>query len=402
VDAGGKWVKLSGGAPTISFRDLAIQKRENDLVGATFGRGFWILDDYTPLRQVSEAQLQQEATLFPVKDALWYIPKHPLGDFKPNQKAYQGDALFVAPNPPFGAVFTYYLRDGLKTARELRREAERPLEAEREDTPYPGWEALRLEETESDPAVVLTVSNSEGEVIRRIEAPTNAGFHRVAWDLRYAKTHAWDPEFEEPDYVDFYAPLAAPGSYTVSLAKRVNGQLTALGEPQTFEVVPMRDRGLPGASPQEVTDFALRLEDLKREFSGADAAVKAWLEEAAAVKETLLRSQADDALRERARAVELELLDIQQQLNGNETREKYGDPGPVSVKARIQVAVNGTYRSTYGPTPTHERMVEIAQQQFDGLKTRMDRLETSELPALRRDLDAAGVPWTPGRGVPAQ
>ena len=67
IDGGKRWIKLEGGAPTISFRDLAIQTRENDLVGATFGRGFYVLDDYTPLRQVSEEMLEQEAALFDVR-----------------------------------------------------------------------------------------------------------------------------------------------------------------------------------------------------------------------------------------------------------------------------------------------------------------------------------------------
>ena len=402
VDGGGRWVKLSGGAPTISFRDLAIQKRENDLVGATFGRGIWILDDYTPLRGISEAQLREEALLFPVKDALWYVPKQPLSDFKPNQNAYQGDALFVAPNPPFGAIFTYYLRDGLKTAKETRRDREKPLEKEGEDTPFPGWDALRQEETEEAPAIVLTVRDAEGAVVRRLEGPVTAGFHRVAWDLRYAKSHAWSADMQPPEYIDFYAPLAAPGQYSVSLALRVKGQSSDLGQAATFNVVPLRERGLPGASPEVVTAFALQVEDLKRQYSGADAAIRAFLQEAGAIKEALLRSQAPESLRQQARAIELELLDIQQSLNGNEVRDLYGDPGPVPVKARIEAAVMGTFRSTYGPTPTLQAAVDIAQRQFEGLKARIDRIGKSELPSLRQALDAAGVPWTPGRSVPAR
>ena len=123
VDGGEEWIRLAGNAPTISFRDLAIQQRENDLVAASFGRGFWILDDYSPLREVSAEALEQDSLLFPVRDAPWYIPSMPLGYWEENGKASQGDAYFVAPNSPFGAVFTYYLKDELKTA-EARRQAE--------------------------------------------------------------------------------------------------------------------------------------------------------------------------------------------------------------------------------------------------------------------------------------
>jgi photosystem II stability/assembly factor-like uncharacterized protein len=76
VDGGTRWVKLSGDVPTISFRDLAIQRRENDLVGASFGRGFFVLDDYTALREIDEAALQEEALLFPTRRAWWYILLH--------------------------------------------------------------------------------------------------------------------------------------------------------------------------------------------------------------------------------------------------------------------------------------------------------------------------------------
>ena len=251
IDGGEKWVKLGGGAPTISFRDLVIQQRENDLVAASFGRSFWILDDYTPLREISEEQLKNESVLFPVRDALWYIPKLPLGDFETGGKASQGDSFFLAPNPPFGAVFTYYLNEGLKTAQERRREAEKKVEKAGGDTPYPGWDALREEEVEEAPAIVLTVRDSGGEVVRRIEGPVSAGFHRVAWDLRYPLSSPWTAEPEKPQYIRILGPLAPPGTYTVSLAKRLNGQLTRLGEERTFEVKSIGERGLPGASAGE-------------------------------------------------------------------------------------------------------------------------------------------------------
>ena len=90
----------------------------------------------------------------------------------------------------------------------------------------------------------------------------------------------------------------------------------------------------------------------------------------------------------------MELLELQQRLEGNETRSLYSEEGPVSVKRRLEVAVLGTFRSTYGPTP-----VEIADREFAEVKARLTRISDTDLPALRRDLDAAGVPWTPGRTV---
>jgi photosystem II stability/assembly factor-like uncharacterized protein len=402
IDAGARWIKLAGNAPTISFRDLVIQTRENDLVAASFGRGFWILDDYTPLRTISDKQLREEILLFPVRKAHWYLPKLPLGDFNVGGKATQGDGFYLAPNPPFGAVFTYYLNESLSTRKEQRREAEQKLEESGEDTPYPGWDALREEEIEEPSAIVLTVTDLEGRIVRRIEGPASSGFHRVAWDLRYPLSSPWTAEEPAHSYIDIPGPLAAPGRYRVNIAKRIDGQLSDLGLDQEFEVVNISERGQPGAPAEEVTAFALRLDEMNRQVKGAEAAVRDHLMETGAIKEALLRSSAAEALRDRARSLELDLLSMQQKLSGNDRRNLYGDTGPVSVSRRIDVAVMGTFRSTYGPTPLLERSLEIAEQEFADLRTQLRQITDSELPALRRQLDEAGVPWTPGRGNPGR
>ncbi|MFV2074293.1 MAG: WD40/YVTN/BNR-like repeat-containing protein, partial [Thermoanaerobaculales bacterium] len=187
IDGGARWVELSGGVPTIPFRDLAIQRRENDLVGATFGRGFFVLDDYSVLREISEQSLDSEAFLFPVRAAQWYIPRRPLG--QPGQ-ASQGASFFVAENPPFGAVFTYYLVEDLQSRKEMRRTKEEKLEKDGKDTPYPGFDELEIERREDPPIILLTVRDSHGDPVRRIEGPAKAGFHRIAWDLRYPTARA--------------------------------------------------------------------------------------------------------------------------------------------------------------------------------------------------------------------
>ncbi len=113
--------------PTVGVRDIAIQKRENDLVLATFGRGFYILDDYSALRHISEEKLAKEAIIFPVKDSWMFHPSKPLG-LRGN--TFQGSAYYAASNPPVAAVFTYYLKDetknlesksGMRKKRKLKK-----------------------------------------------------------------------------------------------------------------------------------------------------------------------------------------------------------------------------------------------------------------------------------------
>ncbi|NIP18718.1 MAG: glycosyl hydrolase [Xanthomonadales bacterium] len=399
VDGGGHWTKLAGGVPNISFRDLAIQKRENDLVGATFGRSFYVLDDYTPLRGLTQAQLESATLLFPVRDALWYLPRMPLGEFRTGSKSSQGDGYFVAPNPPFGAVVTYYLPESLMTAKEQRREREMEIEKAGGDTPYPGFDALREEAAEEDPAVVLTVRDTAGNLVRRLEGPAKAGFHRIAWDLRYANSDPWTDQSQD-QWLSFAGPLAAPGEYTVSLATRVNGVLNDTGLQSPITVNLMHQSKLATATPEQVVAFGLKLDTLLRKGSGAGAAMQQLLNELGAIKQTLVRSQASDDLRDRARAMELEVLDLQVRLSGDENLDRMGAPGPVSVNRRVEVARMGTAFSSYGPAPMHERSLEIAEQAFADIETALGRIFDTDLPALRQDLDEAGVPWTPGRGVP--
>ena len=228
-----------------------------------------------------------------MRDALWYLQRMPLGEFRTGSKSSQGDAYYVADNPPFGAVITYYLPKDIQTAKEKRREREKEIEKEGGDTPYPGWDALRAEKTEEEPAVVLTVRDSNGEVVRKLEGPAKAGFHRVAWDLRYPESGPWT-ENPQDDYIVFSGPLAAPGDYTVSLATRVNGVLKETGLQSSIKVKLMRQNSLATASTDEVVAFGRRLDKLMREGNGADSAMNTLLTELAAIKQTLLRSGADN------------------------------------------------------------------------------------------------------------
>ncbi len=395
-NGGGRWIELTGGVPNIPFRDLAIQKRENDLVGATFGRGFYILDDYTPLRGISEEVLEREAELFGVKDAWWYIEKRP---FARPAKASQGAAFFTAPNPPFSAVFTYYLRETLESRKQARRAKEKEVQKEGGDTPSPGWDELRREAREQAPAILLTVRDSAGEVVRRLSGPVTAGFHRVAWDLRYPSPGAWSPEPQgDGDDIGF---LAAPGTYSVSLAKRVGGAQTDLGEPRTFQVTRLTEPTLPGTAPQETVAFLKRLSELQRSASGASAVIAQTSTRLGAIRHALMRSTAgDSSLDDQALALEHRLADLREALQGNEQKDAIGEPNIPGINGRLQVALFGNNFSTYGPTANHRRSCEIAAAELAEVRRKLNRLVEVDLAALEKLLDAAGVPWTPGRRVP--
>ncbi len=210
IDEGQTWTQLNGGIPTIAVRDLDIQRHENDLAVGTFGRGFYILDDYSPLRDISVTVLTQEATLFPVKKTWMYIQDSPLG--LPD-KAFLGDSYYTAPNPPFGAIFTYYLKEDLKPLSKKRKENEKEIAKAGGTPPYPNWDQLREEKREDEPAIILTISDDSGNTIRRLTGKAKAGFQRIAWDLRFP--HSQPTDLKPPDTSNPFAnqpigPLVVP------------------------------------------------------------------------------------------------------------------------------------------------------------------------------------------------
>jgi len=392
LDGGQHWIELSGEVPTIAIRDLEIQRRENDLVAASFGRGFFILDDYTPLRDVSVELLAREAHLFPVQDAWMYIQAQPMGW---RSKGVQGHALYTAPNPPFGAVFTYYLRDELQSRRERRQERERRLRGEGKPVYYPSWEELRAEDREDEPAIILTVTDEGGNVVRRITGPSRAGFHRVAWDLRYP---AFTPARLDGERS---GPMAVPGTYTVTLAWLVDGVLTPMGEPQRFETKPLGLATLAAADKEALLVFQQKAGRLQRAVLGANQVVRETAEQLEYIRQALMDAPAaDPTLFQRIVELKGRLADIQVQLVGDETVTGRQEYAPPSISDRVDGVVGGFWSSS-APTNTHRRSYEIAGRSFEGVLEALRALVEVEMKELGAALETAGAPWTPGRGVPS-
>jgi hypothetical protein len=215
VDGGKRWVQLKGGMPPAQVRDIAVQKRENDLVLATFGRGFYVLDDYSALREISPATLAENVRLFPLRDAYSFnlLGLAPAGSAGLSPLS----GLWRAENPPFGAVFTYHVR----------------------------------QELPADAKLVLTISNDAGRPVRRIDLEKAPGLRRAAWNLRADPPAATVAEGNAPagrggegGRGGFGAgrggnqgPLVEPGRYRATLGSMVGDLVTPIGAPQVFNVV---------------------------------------------------------------------------------------------------------------------------------------------------------------------
>jgi photosystem II stability/assembly factor-like uncharacterized protein len=404
VDGGGKWAELSGGVPTISFRDLAIQRRENDLVGASFGRGFYVLDDYTPLREVSEQALEEEAILFPVRETPWYIQRRPLGQ---GGQASQGGAYYIADNPPFGAVFTYHLGEGLKSLEDSRREAEKKLEKEWQDTPYVGYDEMERERRQPEPTMLLTIRNTSGEVVRTLTAPAKKGFQRIAWDLTYPTSSAirtsssggWGGGRGRGNpHSGFMAP---PGTYSVTLSKKVDGVVTEVAGPVDFEVTRVFEGVLEGTPPAETAVYMQEVAALHRGVSAASQAADLGFTTIEHLEKALARSTIDPGtLDTELETLKQRLYDLDTAISGNRSMRSLGEPRSPTVAGRLRVATMTDGQSDYGPTATHRRAFEIATEEFAEIEPELRKLLEVDLPALETKMEAAGVPWTPGRPLP--
>ena len=396
VDGGQKWIQLKGGLPTISVRDLNIQKRENDLVVGTFGRGIYILDNYTPLRAISPETLKRDA-VFPVKDALMYIQSQPLGG---RGKSFQGERFYTADNPPFGSVVTYYLKEALKTRKERRQDAEKEAEKKGAPVGWPSQSDLRAEEEDETPTVVVTVTDAAGRVVRRLTGPITAGIQRVNWDLRYPAATLPGPPPPDADF-DFEppaGPLVMPGTYTVEVAKRVDGVLTPLGQPQHFEVVVEGQSEMSSADRMALVDFQQKASRLQRAVSGSLEAANGLKPRLAAIKRAIIETPSlPHKLQDDAIGLDKRTNEILRALRGDTAARQRNMNTPPSINERVGYIVAAQRTSTSRPTQTQLNQYNVAAQEFEGVLTQLRQLIEVDLARLEKQLEAAGAPWTPGR-----
>ncbi len=401
-NGGANWHMLSGGVPTIPFRDITLQRRENDLIGATFGRGMYVLDDYTPLREIADGALAslQDGMLFPVRDAWWYVPYLPM---QARGAPTLGSDNYTAPNPDFGATFTYYLSETPTTAREARRETERTLREQGADISFPGYDVLRSEAVEGEPRALLMVRDAQGEPVRWVEGPARAGLHRVSWDLRYSPP---DPvNLSSPGFVSPFSPLpqgplAAPGQYSAELLLVSSTGVRSIGSAQRFEVRPVQN--VPqGTDFDAVVAFQQEVGDLSRRVAGAGAELGRAAERLRHMSAALTATpNADPALFGRLDAFGGSLQGLRSRLFGDRARQQLNESTVPSIQNRVGRVIRGHWRTRQTPTETQRRNLEIAEDEFTTLSRELRALLDGELADLESDLEAAGAPWTPGRRLP--
>ncbi len=397
VDGGRHWKKLSAGLPTVAVRDIAIQRRENDIVLGTFGRGFYVLDDYSPLRELSADNLQAPARIFPVKTGLLYVEAAPIG--YTTGKGFQGAGYFTASNPPVGATFTYFIKDDYKTLKSRRQAWEKQQLQDGNPIRYPTYEELEAESRETAPYLLFTFRTPDGELVHQIKTSPKRGVHRIGWNGRYTPK---DPvRLNRAERMPWQSPegggLVMPGDYTVSLDMVAGDSIRSLVAGVPFTLETLTGSTLPAEDRPALDAYIRETAELERAWRGATA-ILGDIEnrlrhiqvaiQAVGSPADLLRS-ADD-LSDRVYL-------LRKQFYGDDIAARLDIPSKPALSNRVWASGYDIWSATAAPTATQQAQLSLASRDFqEGLRS-VRNLWDQHLMPLEEALEKARAPYTPGR-----
>ncbi len=392
IDGGKNWVQMKSGLPVIPVFDIALQSRESDLVLATFGRGFYILENYSPLRELSHELASREAHIFKVKNADMFIPT--------SSKRNQGSTYYMAKNPEFGAIFTYYLKEVPKTKKELRQEAEKKLFKEGKPIPQPSWRDMELEAAEEAPHLIFTITDAAGNVVRRLTRAPSKGISRLTWDLRYASTRAPQGSKFDPVKESKGSMLAMPGTYKVGMSLWFEGQEKELAAPVEFTCGKLNLSTLPAADYRDVVAFGLKVSRLASAINGANQLTEELISKVESIKQAIYTApEADQKLMDVARKLGDRLEELRFKMEGVAAKASYEEipPAQIPIMERLANVAYTHYGSTSAITASEKEGLQILEEDFPPVLEALKVMVEKDIPDLEAALNKVNAPWTPGR-----
>ncbi len=396
-NGGGEWKQLKSGLPTIAVRDIAIHPREDDLILGTFGRGFYVLDDYSSLRGADNTAAQDGA-LLAVRDPWLYVEKLPLG--LPG-KGFQGDDYYMGDNLGPVAIFTYYLKDAPKTLQDSRRESESENKKDGKNNAYPSYEDLKKERMEEDPYLLFTIKDDNGQVVRKLTTKPSKGLNRMTWDMRYASDDAVSlskPSFYNPFAGGRQGTLVAPGDFTLEMALFDKGTFTSIGEQVSFTIKALHNAVLPAADREAKLAFQRDVSELSGEVAAVRQKMGEVNNQIRHIEQAILEAEAEhEELYTNLLAIKEELAGIRTELFGDGVASTLDMDTPPSVAGRVGLLNYEQLNTTSAPTQTHRMSYEIASSALPPLRDRLLKLVDEDLAQLETDLENSGAPYTPYR-----
>ncbi|MBM3455698.1 MAG: hypothetical protein FJX80_11195 [Bacteroidetes bacterium] len=388
TDGGQNWTKLAG-LPTIAVYDLDIQKRENDLVAATFGRGFYVLDNYSMLRELKKETLDKRAHLFPIKEALLYVPMDPLGL---EGTGFQGHNMWSSKNPSFGTTFYLHFNESWKSLKDKRQEKEKELEKAKKDVFYPTFNDLAKEELETNPYLVWSIVDASGKEIKRTTSAPSKGVNMFNWNLRTQSTN--------PIGSGGSGLLVTPGTYFLSVYYvNPNEQKSELLiEKSSFQVKGLNNQTLLAKNPEELFIFREEVRELNRKIGIL----------------TTQMAESKDQINQLSKVI-VDATNVPLELSGNiqKLREDYRQLNTLvygdnikssrefetapSLSSRFGMLEYQLYDNTTGVTKTHRANKSIVELELVEATQQYTRIKDS-LNEILNKLRNAGVPYIKNAG----
>ncbi|HBE69967.1 MAG TPA: glycosyl hydrolase, partial [Planctomycetaceae bacterium] len=383
-NGGEKWIELGSGLPTIAVRDIEIQSEADALVLATFGRGFYILDDYSMLRSL-DAETKKSDQIFDVATGKMYRRITPLGS---GSRGFQGANFYTASNPPLGVTIRYHLSESLRTKQSERKSSDAKLKAANKDVNYPSWEDLKAEDREVAPRRWIEIRDSSGNVVRKLSASSGKGMSSVVWDYRVSMGRRG-------------GPVAIPGIYTASIHQMVDGEVSEVVAPKSFEIEPLMFDDTLEIDQVAIMDFCREASKLA-EITSAAGQLLDEADEQLAAAERLVQSSPEvpATLWKDIRALQIQILDLNEVLSGDRTRARRNEDSMPGLLSRVNNAAFGALGSTEGPTETHREQLAIAAELYGEIEGDIRKVVYKDVPKLLKRIDELNAPWTPGRKLP--
>ena len=372
ITGGGEWVELKNNLPTVPVHDMVIQARENDLVLGTHGRGFWILDDMSILDELTPEVLATEAHLARIRPA---TQMHRID----RGRRSQGQSYFTAPNPPDGAIITYYVNPKVMADSEASTNG-------------------ALSES-GPPRVQVDILDAEGNLLRRLEprqAEEGTGVQRLVWDLRHSLY--FEPSEEEAySFVtgDLLGAFVLPGSYRARLK---------VGDVERSTSIDVEGDPLIAISNEDRRAW----HDTLLALDGMFATVKAVLSTAEESKDRLGeiqallqdRSQPDESLAQQVASIDEALKEVLIAMRGKGERSRAEQPGAPPLAEGVRQLYANIEIATARPTEQQSRLTREVHDKLSRQVETLNGLLAGPVADLYRKLDDDGLRWSAGRPIP--
>lgn len=392
IDGGKNWIKLQNGLPDIPVRDIHLQKREGDIVIATFGRGFFILDNYTPLRKITNEMLEQEAFLFDTRDGLMYMES-------PGRYG-TGTTYFKAPNPDFGVDLTYYIKEVPKTLKEIRKEMESKLFVDGKPIPIPSDSALNVENREVAPYLIFSISDESGNEVKKLTKTAGKGVQRINWDLRYQSITTLKADKFNAAMRQQSSSLVMPGKYKVAMSMVTRDGIKPLGKTIEFNAIALRNTTLPIEDRAELVNFQKKAGELARTFRGTRVFLDELIKKVTSLKQSaLLVPGAGFELMVSADKIldQLDQLLLKFERRSNFPSTEENPPSQVTLSERLNTLLYTHWRSTSKLTKNELTAYNVLLEEFPPVYNEIKRISETDVVQLESALEKLGGHVIPGR-----